>query len=62
MGAVSAVEVGGLALGFRGAADIVGRLAQDCGSTAMVVCMHYCGAAVLEKFGPIEIRRAAATW
>jgi alkylation response protein AidB-like acyl-CoA dehydrogenase len=61
MGAASAVEVGGLGLGFRGAADIVGRLAQDCGSTAMVVCMHYCGAAVLEKFAPIEIRRAAAS-
>jgi len=58
---VSAVEVGGLGLGFRGAADIVGRLAQECGSTAMVVCMHYCGVAVLEKFGPVEVRRAAAS-
>ena len=36
MGAVSAPEVGGLGLGFRGAAAIVGRLAQECGSTAMV--------------------------
>jgi len=38
MAAVSAPEVGGLGLGVRGAATIVGRLAQDCGSTAMVVC------------------------
>jgi alkylation response protein AidB-like acyl-CoA dehydrogenase len=61
MGAVSAAEVGGLALGIRGASTIVRRLAQECGSTAMVVCMHYCGAAVLEAHGDPEIRRAAAT-
>jgi alkylation response protein AidB-like acyl-CoA dehydrogenase len=61
MGAVSAPEVGGLGLGFRGAAAIVGRLAQDCSSTAMVVCMHYCGAAVLEAFGPASVRTAAAS-
>ena len=56
MGAVSAPEVGGLGLGFRGAAAIVGRLAQECGSTAMVVCMHYCGTAVLEAYGPSDVR------
>ena len=61
MGAVSAPEVGGLGLGFRGAAAIVGRLAQECGSTAMVVCMHYCGTAVLEAFGSHDVRRAAAS-
>ena len=63
MGAVSAPEVGGLGLGFRGAAAIVGRLAEECGSTAMVVCMHYCGAAVLEAYGSARRpagRRAAA--
>ena len=61
MGAVSAPDVGGLGLGFRGAAAIVGRLAQECGSTAMVACMHYCGTAVLEAFGPRDVRAAAAT-
>jgi len=61
MGAISAPEVGGLGLGFRGAATIVGRLAQECGSTAMVTCMHFCGTAVLEAFGSPEIRRAAAS-
>jgi isovaleryl-CoA dehydrogenase len=61
MGAVSASEVGGLGLGFRGAATIVGRLAQECGSTAMVACMHFCGTAVLEAFGSPEVRRAAAS-
>jgi alkylation response protein AidB-like acyl-CoA dehydrogenase len=61
MGAVSAPEVGGLGLGFRGAAAIVGRLAADCGSTAMVVCMHYCGTAVLEAHAPRDVRAAAAS-
>jgi alkylation response protein AidB-like acyl-CoA dehydrogenase len=60
LGAVSATEVGGLGLGFRGAATVVGRLAQECGSTAMVVCMHYCGTAVLESLGSREVRQAAA--
>ena len=61
MGAVSAPDVGGLGLGIRGAAAIVGRLAQECGSTAMVACMHFCGAAVLEAFAPREVREAAAS-
>lgn len=61
LGAVSSPEVGGLGLGIRGAATIVGRLAQDCASTAMVVCMHYCGTAVLEAFGSSEVRKAIAS-
>jgi alkylation response protein AidB-like acyl-CoA dehydrogenase len=61
LGAVSATEVGGLGLGPKGAADIVRRIAQECGSTAMVVCMHFCGAAVLEAHAPRAIRRAAAS-
>jgi alkylation response protein AidB-like acyl-CoA dehydrogenase len=61
MGAVSAPEVGGLGLGFRGAAAIVTRLAHDCGSTAMIVCMHYCGTAVLEAYGSEAVRTPAAS-
>src|SRR6202521_4274060 len=61
MGAMSAPEVGGLGLGFKGASAVVGRIAQECGSTAMVMCMHYCGTAVLEAHGPREVRRAAAS-
>src|SRR5262245_18821223 len=60
LGAISAREVGGLGLGVRGAATIVGRLAQECGSTAMVACMHFSGTAVLEAFGSREVRQAAA--
>jgi alkylation response protein AidB-like acyl-CoA dehydrogenase len=60
LGAVSARDVGGLALGPRGAAEIVGRVAQECGSTAMVTCMHFCGTAVLEAHADIATRKAAA--
>jgi alkylation response protein AidB-like acyl-CoA dehydrogenase len=61
MGAVSAAEVGGLGLGFKGASAIIERVAQECGSTAMVLCMHYCGTAVLEAHAPREVRRDAAS-
>ncbi len=60
LGAVSAQEVGGLALGPRGAARVVELLAGACGSTAMIACMHYAGTAVLEKYAPEATRRAAA--
>jgi alkylation response protein AidB-like acyl-CoA dehydrogenase len=61
LGAMSAPEVGGSGLGLSGAAAIVGRVAQECGSTAMVLCMHYCGVAVLEAYATEPERRAAAT-
>src|SRR5712671_4608690 len=61
MGAVSSTEVGGLGLGPKDAAAIVGRIAQECGSTAMVMCMHFCGTAVLELHGSLDVRRAAAS-
>src|SRR5260221_5321236 len=60
LGILSAKEVGGLGLGPRDAAMAVERVARECGSTAMVLCMHLCGAAVLEKFGPRDVRQAAA--
>lgn len=60
LGLVSAAEVGGKAQGPRAAALVVERLARECGSTAMVVCMHYAGAAVLERHGPRDIREAIA--
>ena len=60
LGAVSSVAVGGLGAGPRGAAAIVERIAMDCGSTAMVVCMHFCGTAVLEAYAGETVRREAA--
>ncbi len=61
LGLISAVEVGGKGLGLSAAAAVVERLARECGSTAMVVCMHFCATAVIEAFGPVEIRRAIAS-
>ncbi|MEO7649133.1 MAG: acyl-CoA dehydrogenase family protein [Bryobacteraceae bacterium] len=59
LGAVSGADVGGLGLGPRGAAFILRRIGQECGSTAMVTCMHFCGSAVLEAFASPEVRRAS---
>jgi alkylation response protein AidB-like acyl-CoA dehydrogenase len=59
---LDALRAAGL-LGFITLPDaqiIVERLARECGSTAMVVCMHYCGAAVLEKHGSAEVKKAIA--
>jgi len=60
LGLVSSPEVGGQGQGLAAAAHVVERIARECGSTAMIVCMHYCGAAVIEAHGPIETRRAIA--
>jgi alkylation response protein AidB-like acyl-CoA dehydrogenase len=60
LGALSSPDVGGLGLGIQGATAVVRRVAEDCGSTAMVLCMHYCGAAVLEAHASTDIRSAAA--
>lgn len=60
LGLISAEAVGGLGRGLREAALVVERLARECGSTAMVMCMHYSGAAVLERFGGEAVRRDVA--
>jgi alkylation response protein AidB-like acyl-CoA dehydrogenase len=61
LGALSSKESGGLGLGLKGAARVVQRVAEECGSTAMVLTMHYCGVAVLEAYGNAQIRREAAS-
>lgn len=61
LGLVSATDVGGMGMGPRQAADVIERLAQACASTAMVVCMHYAAAAVIEAHGSREAREAVAT-
>lgn len=60
LGLISANEVGGLGQGHRAATIVVERIASACASTAMVVCMHYCGTAVIEAFGPRGVREAIA--
>ncbi|KIG14180.1 Acyl-CoA dehydrogenase [Enhygromyxa salina] len=58
LGLISAPEVGGMGRSWGDAARVVERLARSCGSSAMVVCMHYCGAAVIERFGGTDARKA----
>lgn len=60
LGLISATEVGGQGQGMAAAAAVVERLARECGSTAMVVCMHYSATAVIEQHGSAEVRRAIA--
>jgi alkylation response protein AidB-like acyl-CoA dehydrogenase len=60
LGLTSAVAVGGMGQGLAEAATVVERLARECGSTAMVVCMHYVATAVIEAHGPEGVRRAIA--
>lgn len=60
LGLVSAKEVGGQGLGLAEAAYVIERLARECASTAMIVCMHYAATVVIEQHGPEAIRRAIA--
>src|SRR5262245_24436450 len=59
-GLVSARDVGGQGASIGAAALVVERLARECGSTAMVLAMHYAGALVIEEHGSPETRRAIA--
>jgi alkylation response protein AidB-like acyl-CoA dehydrogenase len=60
LGLVSATSVGGKGQGLGAAAHVVERLARECASTGMVVCMHYCATAVIESHGPEDVRKAIA--
>lgn len=60
LGLVSAEEVGGAGAGPAAAAAVVRRTAAVCGSTAMVLSMHYVAAAVIECHGPRRTREAIA--
>ncbi|HLZ29412.1 MAG TPA: acyl-CoA dehydrogenase family protein [Chloroflexota bacterium] len=60
LGLMSAPAVGGPGLGLRDVAEVIERLAGACGSTAMVVLMHYAAVGVLEAHGPRDIREAVA--
>jgi alkylation response protein AidB-like acyl-CoA dehydrogenase len=60
LGLISSTDVGGLGESHRAATLVVERLAVACASTAMVVCMHYAGTAVIEAHGPVAVREAIA--
>lgn len=57
---ISSAEVGGQGQGMRAACEVVERMARECGSTAMILTMHYCATAVLEAHGSLDVRRAVA--
>jgi isovaleryl-CoA dehydrogenase len=58
LGLTVAEARGGGGQGLRQAADVVQRLAGVCGSTAMVVLMHYAATVVVENHGPEDVRAA----
>jgi alkylation response protein AidB-like acyl-CoA dehydrogenase len=60
LGLISSTDVGGLGQGHRAATMVVEELARHCGSTAMVVMMHYAATAVIEAHGPREVRERIA--
>ena len=61
LGILSAADVGGSARGLRAAAQVIERLSSACGSTAMVVLMHYAAVPVIEAHGPRDVREAIAS-
>jgi alkylation response protein AidB-like acyl-CoA dehydrogenase len=60
LGLVSAQEVGGSGGGIAEAAGVISEIAGHCGSTAMVVTMHYAGALVIEAHGSMALREQVA--
>jgi isovaleryl-CoA dehydrogenase len=60
LGAAGLLGLAGSEGGLRAAADVVRRIAAHCGSTAMVVLMHYSASVVIGNHGPDDIRRSVA--
>ena len=51
LGATVPVAAGGAGVDLAGAATVVQRLSRACGSTGMVVLMHYAATAVIDAYG-----------
>jgi alkylation response protein AidB-like acyl-CoA dehydrogenase len=60
LGLISAGSVGGQGCGLGAAAQVVERIARECGSSAMVLTMHYAGTAVIEAHGDAATRQSLA--
>jgi alkylation response protein AidB-like acyl-CoA dehydrogenase len=60
LGLMSSPEAGGRGESLAAGAHVIENLARACGSTAMVVLMHYAATAVIEAYGPAPVRRAVA--
>lgn len=61
LGLLSAPEFGGSGGSLSDAAEVVRTIAAVCGSTAMVLTMHYAAVSVLERFADDDTRSAIAT-
>nr|WP_157520705.1 acyl-CoA dehydrogenase family protein [Herbidospora daliensis] len=60
LGLISAEEVGGRGQDMKAAAEVIERVAGVCGSTAMVLLMHYAATALIEAHGDKATREAIA--
>ena len=60
LGLINAKDVGGSGQGLRAASWVIEQVGSACGSTGMVLCMHYCAAAVIEQHGPLALRQEIA--
>lgn len=60
-GLISAEVHGGSGGTIRHASKVVERLGRECGSTAMIVAMHYSGAAVIEALGSEQAKARVAS-
>lgn len=60
LGLLSAKDAGGRGEGLATAAQVIERLAGACGSTAMVLLMHYAATPVIEAYGNRDVRNAIA--
>ncbi|HEY6424327.1 MAG TPA: acyl-CoA dehydrogenase family protein, partial [Pseudonocardiaceae bacterium] len=56
LGLLSAPQVGGGGESLAAGAHVIEALAARCGSTAMVVLMHYAAVAIIEAHGPTDVR------
>jgi alkylation response protein AidB-like acyl-CoA dehydrogenase len=60
LGLISSPEVGGMGLGPSTASAVIERIGRACGSTSMVVTMHFCATAAIEAHGSSQARSAIA--
>jgi isovaleryl-CoA dehydrogenase len=60
LGMMSSADVGGGGQGLAEASAVIEKIAGACGSTAMVVLMHFAASGIIEAHGDTETRQAIA--
>jgi isovaleryl-CoA dehydrogenase len=58
LGLISSIEVGGAGNALADATYVIEKLATACGSTAMIMLMHYSATVIIEAHGDQETRQA----